>query len=184
MGEVATDYDRACDVQGGAALLTAGSGWVIALSTEVAGAGWIPLNGEPLSVALAAVDGGFDGSLPEIYARLSQGEWTLLTDGLQIGPGGLLLMHAGGNPNSVAEVAFDSNVDMGYAAIGEAITYPCPPGCYRVELIEHVRRRSPTVPGEYAVLLRLTRTGELGRASVTAGYRGAGTDNRSTDSAH
>ena len=37
MGEVATDYDRACDVQGGAALLTAGSGWVIALSTEVAG---------------------------------------------------------------------------------------------------------------------------------------------------
>jgi hypothetical protein len=169
MGEVATDYDRACDVEHGAALLTAGTGWVIALSSEVAGAGWVPLSEEPSSVALVAVAGGFDASLADIYARLSDGEWTSLTDGLQIGPGGLLLLHAGDIPGSVDEVAFDASVDKGYAAIGEAITYPCPPGSYRVELIKHVQRRSATVPGEYAVLLRLTWTAPFGQSSVAAG---------------
>ena len=169
MGAIATDYDRACDVQDGAALLTAGAGWVIALNSEVASAGWLPLSDEPERATLVAVGGGFDESLHAIYVRLAVGEWTTLIDGLQIGPGGLLLMHAGDSPSNVDTVAFDTNVDTSYAVIGEAIAHPCSPGSYRAELIEHVQRASATTPGEYAVLLRLTRTGEHGQSAVAAG---------------
>lgn len=35
MGDTATAYDRACDVDEGAALLAAGAGWVIAINSEV-----------------------------------------------------------------------------------------------------------------------------------------------------
>ena len=86
---VATDYDRACDVDDGAALLHAGTGWVIALNSEVAGAAWIPLGNKPAVAAVVGAGGGGDASLADIYASLAAGEWTTLMDALEIGEGGV-----------------------------------------------------------------------------------------------
>jgi hypothetical protein len=156
----ATDYDRACDVEEGAALLSAGEGWVIVLNSEIAGAGWLPLSEAPSSAALVAVAGGFDESLAEIYERLATGQWVILTNELQIGAGGVFLMHAAGVPGLEHEVAYN-DANRRYAAIGDAIVYPFPPGTYRAEMSEHVQRRTPNTPGTYAVFLRLTRVGEI-----------------------
>ena len=164
-GGAATDYDRACDVEAGAALLNAGAGWVVVLNSEVAGAAWLPLAEEPASAAIIAVSGGLDESLPEIYELLASGEWTPLSDGVPIDSGGVFLMHAAGKPGSEDELAFNDPAPYGYATIGQAIVYPFPAGCYRVEMLEHVRRRTEMQPGALAVLIRLTRVGQFGASA-------------------
>jgi hypothetical protein len=78
--------------------------------------------------AIIAVGGGADESLPEMYASIAAGRWALLTDSLQIGPGGVFLMHAAGVPGSEDELAFDTEVNTSYATIGQAIVYPFPAG--------------------------------------------------------
>ena len=164
-GAPATDYDRACDVEEGAALLTAGPGWVLVLNGELAGAGWLPLGEDPASAAIVASSGGFDESLTELHAQFAGGAWTSLTESLSIGAGGVFLMHAAGILGDVDEVAYDSEERASSPCIGDAIMYPLPAGTYRAELLEHVRRRTATTPGGGVVIVRLTRVGDL-RASA------------------
>ena len=159
-GTPATDYDRACDVEDGAALLTAGPGWVLVLNGELGGAGWLPLSNEPASAAIVGASGGFDESLAELHAQFASGAWTSLTESLPIGAGGVFLMHASGIPGDEDEVAYDNEGRASSPCIGDAIVYPLPAGTYRAELLEHVRRRTATTPGGYVVVVRLTRVGE------------------------
>lgn len=160
-GPTATDYDRACNVEDGAALLPAGSGWVVILNSELAGAGWLRLGDEPASAAIVAASGGFDESLAEIHARFATGDWTLLTDDLPIGVGGVFLMHAAGVPGSEREIPHDSGTHTSCAAIGDAIVYPFPEGTYHAEMLEHLQRPTSATPGAYAVMVRITRLGAL-----------------------
>lgn len=157
---VATDYDRACDVNDGAELLDAGPGWVIVLNSEVAGAAWIPLGDDPASVGVVATSGGSDASLSAIYVSRADGRWTILSESLEIGSGGVCLMHAAGIPNTEAEFAFDTEAGKPYATIGDAIVYPLPAGRYRVERLTHLTRRTAVTPGEYTVLVRFSRQRE------------------------
>jgi len=163
---VATDYDRACEIDDGAALLDAGPGWVIVLNSEVASAAWIPLGDEPAAAAVVAAIGGSDASLSDIYASLANGEWTALTDALEIGPGGVFLMHAAGIPGTETEYPFSEDASGKYAVIGDAIVYPLPPGRYRAEMLTHLKRRTATTLGEYVVLVRFRLQGE---SAVAAG---------------
>ena len=166
VGPVATDYDRACDIDTGAALLEAGAGWVIAINGEVAEAALLPVDDAGPTVAVVAVDSWTEDPGPTAvrarYAALAQGTWTTLADALEIGPGGVLLMHAAGTPGAETEYAFDAAAETTRAVIGDAIVYPLPPGRYLVEQLEHVRRRTETHPGEYAVLVRFRGHGESG----------------------
>ena len=164
-GAPATDYDRACDVEDGAALLTAGPGWVLVLNGELGGAGWLPLGDDPASAAIVAASGGFDESLAELHAQFASGAYTSLTESLPIGAGGVFLMHAAGIPGEESEVAYDSEAKAYSPGIGDAILYPLPVGTYRAELLEYVRHRTATTPGGDVVIVRLTRVGEL-RASA------------------
>lgn len=76
-------------------------------------------------------------------------------------------MHAAGEPTTERKISFDSEPTSRPPVIGDAIVYPLPAGRYRAEFIKNVRRRTPTTPGQYVVLLRLTRRGEC--AAVTGG---------------
>jgi hypothetical protein len=159
MSAVATDYDRACDVVEGAALLDAGPGWVIVLNSEMAGAAWVPLVGST-SVGLAATGGGSDDSLATIYAARAEGPWTVLSESLELGEGGVVLMHAAGEPTAEVRLPFDNESQKAFATIGTAIVYPLSAGRYRVERLTYLSRCTAAMPGEYTVLVRFSLNGE------------------------
>jgi hypothetical protein len=136
--------------------LASGTGWVIVLNSEVAGAAWMPLEGET-NAAVIGTSGGSDRSLRDMYAHLAGGTWVTLGSAVEVGPGGVFLMHAGGKPGTETEYPFNADPSPKYAAIGDAIVYPLSPGKYSVESLEHLERRTATTPGCYSVLVRFTR---------------------------
>lgn len=159
----ATDYDRACDVADGAALLEAGEGWVIVLQAE-GEAFWLPT--APRDVIAVAI--GAESNAPTsaadasaLYERFAHEVWTPLGADLPVGEGGLALLHAGGWRGSDREWPHDASPAAEGASacvhIGDAITYPVPPGRYRAERYEHLQRATSQQPGEYIVLVRFTR---------------------------
>jgi hypothetical protein len=157
----ATDYDRACDVQEPAAVLHAPPGWVLILQDAAGGAAWLPplFPGELLLMQFEAAP---DEELAEAMLAVLAGQpataWQTLAQGLDVGPGGMLLLHASGSPTTEVEQQFGVIPAAGYAVIGDSIHYPAIPGRYDL--------KSCTVPlpvseGDYHIgFLRFTPAAE------------------------
>ena len=73
-------------------------------------------------------------------------------DALEIGEGGVFLMHAADTLDTATEYSFDGHGKIKYAVIGDAIGYPLPPGRYHAELL------AGEALGAYAVAVRFSRT--------------------------
>lgn len=167
----ATDYDRACDVEAPAAVLRAPPSWVLVLREAHGGAAWLPplFPGELLLMQFEAPP---DEESGEAVVALLAGQpataWQTLAEGLDVGPRGMLLLHAAGSPTTEAEQQYGVIPDAGYAVIGESINCPAIPGRYDL--------KSCTVPlsvseGEYhTCFLRFTPAAE----QVAPGNAGIG----------
>lgn len=150
-----TDYDRACDVRASAQVLEAGDGWVLVLGGVVEKAAWYKPAGSA-EFAVISVEYMHDTStdtLANLYNAQPPQEWRVLAPALEIGPGGLMLMHAAGRPGEEDERPNDG---PGPSFIGDAITFPATAGRYRVDVSEIMVSGGPSE--ERAALVRFTPT--------------------------
>jgi len=157
-----SDYERACEIQDGAALLPAGNGWVVVMTASAVGL-WHPA---PPSGVMAVAIGIQDwteettsDTIGALYTEFADRPWLVLAEALPLGEGGVALLHAAGVRGQDIEYLHDAEYgrypgDRGLVFIGDAIVYPLPPGTYRLEAYEHLVRRTPTAPGEHLVLVR------------------------------
>jgi hypothetical protein len=139
---VTTDYDRACEVKTSAQVLDAGDGWVLVLGGSVDQAAWHKPIGRH-GFAIISVEHLHDTStdtLAKLYDAQPTGEWRVLAPALDIGPGGLILMHAAGR---VGEEDARSHESPGPSFIGDAITFPATAGRYSVDLSEIMVSQEP-----------------------------------------
>ena len=159
---VATDYDRACDVEEGAALLPAGDGWVVVLTASAEGV-WHPAPPAGVVAIAIGIQDWAEQTTPDNVAALYNGvasrAWTVLGEAVTIGEGGVALLHAGGVRGQDTEHAHDAEYERnsgerGLVFIGDAIVYPVQPGTYRLEAYEHLVPSTPTTLGEHVVLVR------------------------------
>jgi hypothetical protein len=175
----ATDYDRACDVEEPAAVLCAPPSWVLVLREAAGGAAWLPplFPGELLLMQFeAAPDEDSAQAVLTLLAGQPATAWQTLAEGLDIGPGGMLLFHAAGSPTTEAEQQFGVIPDAGYAVIGDPINYPAIPGRYDLKSCTHPL---PVSEGEYHIcFLRFTPAAKQGASG------NAGTDLSSEPHAH
>jgi hypothetical protein len=151
----ATDYDRACDIDDGAAVLSIGSSWGLVLGgTTSASAAWIQ-NGEADLFYLIGVSSADEDSA-ELLRRLVRGpqQWMPLHAGLEIGAEGLRLLHASSRSDEVDDHDFDAPGQFG---IGDGLRFPAPPGRYEIaaghvedDTIEALLLRFARLPGRAA----------------------------------
>jgi hypothetical protein len=132
--EVATDYDRACDVEEPAELLVQDGGWVLILGGVVQRAAWLRISDDCfLVVSEDWLPDDSDVALRARYEAMTDYPWFLVKHDVQIGPGGLVLTHAGSTLSDAALSSFDEMPKRGYSVIGDGIRYPVAPGTYRIE---------------------------------------------------
>jgi hypothetical protein len=154
-GEVATDYDRACDVNESARVLEAGDGWVLVLGGVVQSAAWYPMAGGSDFAVISVEwlpDTGVD-ALAALYSAQPASKWQEIGLQVRVGDGGLLLMHAAGRLGEDDERRYDA---PGPSYIGDAIAFPAAPGRYRVETCEIIDRSDPRVASA-AAFVRFSR---------------------------
>ena len=133
-GDVASDYDRACDCRGPEVLHAAGS-WALILAGAEDAAAWLPEDTDARISLVFAFARPEDASLDALLAlRAAQPPlaWSELADSVEVGPGGLLLMHAADAIGSATEQAFDASATAPTAFIGDAIVVAAPAGRYRI----------------------------------------------------
>lgn len=129
--DVATDYDRACEVNESAMLLDVGASWAVAVDASGANAAWLT-RPEDSEHVLAVVFYSAASSLEpvrELAFGVAGERWEVLSPALDLPDGGLLLHHAASTPRDVRVGAWD---EAGHAVIGDAIQYPIPAGRYAV----------------------------------------------------
>ena len=159
---VATDYDRACDVNAGAGVLLAGDGWVVVITASAEGL-WHPASPPATSAVAVGIQDWNRDSTPEtittLYASLAGRTWTVLGESVPVGDGGVALLHAGGVCGQDTEYLHDAEYERspgerGVVFIGDAIVYPIPVGKCRLEAYEHVVPHTAADLGEHAVWVR------------------------------
>lgn len=130
--ELATDYDRACDCLGPAALLDVGPTWGLVLAAHGHMVAWLtaPNEEEGLIALVAATDDDRPEVLESIARAQSSRAWTRLTTKLEVQSGGVLLLHAAWPP---AEVIVHESSASGSALQGDGIQHALPPGHYAVD---------------------------------------------------
>jgi hypothetical protein len=154
--DVATDYDRACDVRDSARLLEAGGSWVLVLGGVVEKAAWWPVVDRSV-FAVVTVEWLPDTSpaaLATLYAAQPLGAWKLVAPEVEVGSGDLVLMHGAGRPGREDERPYDT---PGPSHIGKAITFPAAPGRYRIEVCNSRVDEDPGAEGT-ASFIRFSRT--------------------------
>ncbi len=154
-GEIATDYDRACDVNEPARVLEAGEGWVLVLGGVVQSAAWYPL-ARGSEFAVISVEWLQDKGLDALAARYSArppSRWQRVGPPVRVGDGGLVLMHAAGRLGEDDERPYDA---PGRSYIGDAIVFPAAPGHYSLEVCQIIDQRDPRVPSA-AAFVRFSR---------------------------
>ena len=155
---VATDYDRACDVDPeSAAALDIGESWGIVLGTAAAqSAQWLPGGADDDGAIYAVgIESAYDTApdrLRSLASAVPGGEWRVLRDRAAVGPEGLLLAHAASRPGEVRELTAwmpVSDGEEGGAVFGDGLRYPAPAGEYAVSARDVV-----TPAGEYLTFIR------------------------------
>lgn len=134
--DVATDYDRACDVEELAGLIDIGPSWGLVLDDDIPSAAWVKVpDSETFFIVRVyyANDGNNDAIL-KANQSLSEADWKRVGSHLSVEHGELVLLHAAGRLDEyITEKQSD---DSGLAVIGDAIVYKAKPGKYSVDICE------------------------------------------------
>jgi hypothetical protein len=152
--DVATDYDRACDIDPeSAGALDVGESWGVVIGTAAAqSAFWLP-GADPrefFAVGIEAADDTAPDRLRELAA--APGSWRVLRERLAVGPEGLLLAHAASRLTEVRERPATMPAAGGEseaALIGHGLRFAAPAGEYTVSA-----RDVGTSSGEYLTFIR------------------------------
>ena len=133
--EIATDYDRACDLGDTSKLLQVGPSWGIVLGQANFTCDlWLRLANTDTFLLLSIFDSG-DCSredMLDLYAAQIDTRWTRLGSHLQAAQGDFFLLHAA---SSGLKVDFKPE-DAPYTRIGDAMLFAAPPGCYNIDVCE------------------------------------------------
>lgn len=129
--EVATDYDRACDVDEWAAILQVGPAWSLVLGSEVQSVRVLntPQTSDLLVVNTVYSDPISPDSFLDLFAQIDPGSFHKLGSGLAVREGELLLVHA-------AVSSRDSYREITYPAvtyIGDVSRIIVSPGLYDID---------------------------------------------------
>ncbi len=153
--EVATDYDRACDVNEPARVLDAGDGWVLVLGGVVQRAAWYPLvhRSEFAVISVEWLPDIGVAALAALYSEQPASNWQPIGSEVRVGDGGLVLMHAAGCLGEDAEHPYDA---PGRSYIGDAIVLPATPGRYGLEACQIIHQSDPRVTSA-AAFVRFSR---------------------------
>jgi len=153
--EVATDYDRACDVNEPARVLDAGDGWVLVLGGVVQRAAWYPLvhRSEFAVISVEWLPDIGVAALAALYSEQPASNWQPIGSEVRVGDGGLVLMHAAGCLGEDAEHPYDA---PGRSYIGDAIVFPATPGRYGLEACQIIHQSDPRVTSA-AAFVRFSR---------------------------
>ncbi len=131
MGGVATDYDRACNANWPAELLTIGPSWGLAISAETtASASWLDVL-EPdtrIVVCIMFANEDSDRWLHEVYSHVPKTDWLLNAEAAPVLSTELILMHA-----VSASEANLLHKDVERAVIGDAILESTPGTSVRID---------------------------------------------------
>ena len=153
---VATDYDRACDIDPESpGTLDVGNSWGLVLGTAAAqSALCLPGNipGEFYLVGIETADDSSPTRLRRLAATQPSAAWRPLRLQAPVGPNGLLLAHAACRPAEVRELpALDppGTEDSLGALIGDGLRYPAPPGTYTIRACD-----VQSAAGEYFTFVR------------------------------
>lgn len=143
-GDVATDYDRACDVEELAQIIDVGPGWGLVLGDEVPHVMWMEPPGKDdffIVNGLYANDDS-DEEVQEVYQGIAENGWKKVGSGLPVEDGRLILMHAASSLTdtdlklySVQDSALQTS-SSDFVIIGCALVYAAKPGRYEIDVCE------------------------------------------------
>ena len=131
--QIATDYDRACDVNDWVGALEIGPSWGVVLgNTTSASAAWLagPRAEQFYAVGVDATDDDSSATLLTLATSQRNGAWRRVLTSAEVTARGLLLLHAASRGGEVQEQASDT---PGTALIGDGIRHAVPPGRFAVE---------------------------------------------------
>lgn len=134
--DIATDYDRAWDIEELAGLLDVGPSWGLVLDDDIPSAAWVkmPESETFCIVRVYYANDGSDEAILKAYSSRSEANWKRITSNLSVELGELVLLHAAGRLDEyITEKKSD---DSGLAVIGDAIVFNTKPGKYCVDICE------------------------------------------------
>ena len=134
----ATDYDRACDAPDTATVIAIGDSWGIVLGTAAAqSAQWLP-GWQQDAFYVLGIEALYDASQDRLRRLIDAqlpSSWRTLLAAVEVGAGGLLLMHAADRPTEIREHSALRDVepsDAPGAVIGEGLRFSASPGTYEI----------------------------------------------------
>ena len=135
--DIATDYDRACDVEEWVAPIDVGPSRGIVLGGEETNAAWLnPPQAEAfLIVRLIYADDDSEAKIPGLYEGQRDEDWVRMGAILEAEHGDLVLFHAASAGLEVEEKPGSSDRII---VIGDAIPFPAGSGSYTVDTCEVV----------------------------------------------
>jgi|GEM_PF-6864141 len=136
--DTATDYDRACDVETVAALISVGASWGLVIDQDVPNAAWMKLPNTDtfFIVSVLYANDRSDQQIIHVFRSRKPEEWERVASELSVGNDDLILMHAADSlrdnyinvRNPETKDVHSANID-----IGSPILYRTQPGIYHVD---------------------------------------------------